>query len=150
MDDVLCDEEDQKITDCRARVVINDCGHKEDVWLNCKEEGENFRLEFLILWAMSIVYLSRVGLSCKSRDYTAKFARSFYNVIDFSPYASQPLSPLSLLAVSYLSVTVCWLELSGTICRNRERIFHQAHVPYFGVFNDQIVLQYLRSCNLWW
>ena len=51
MDDVLCDEEDRKITDCRARVVINDCGHNENVWLNCKEEGENFRLEFLILRA---------------------------------------------------------------------------------------------------
>ena len=49
MDDVICDEEDQKITDCRARLVHHSCRHKEDVWLHCKEEGENFRAEFFIL-----------------------------------------------------------------------------------------------------
>ena len=65
----------------------------------------------------------------------------------FLPHPSHPLhhSPSTLSAVSHLSVTVCRLGLSGIICRYQEQIISETPVPYFGVFNFQIVLQDVSS-----
>ena len=36
MDDVLCNEDDKNISNCRARLMLHNCGHGKDIWLQCK------------------------------------------------------------------------------------------------------------------
>ena len=40
MDDVRCDEDDEDITDCSGKLVSHNCGHSEDIWLICREQGK--------------------------------------------------------------------------------------------------------------
>ena len=90
-----------------------------------------------------VVTLAFVG---RLRDKTkALHGQTRYTT--FLPHPSHPLhhSPSTLSAVSHLSVTVCRLGLSGIICRYQEQIISETPVPYFGVFNFQIVLQDVSS-----
>ena len=36
MDDVHCNEDDKNISNCSARLMSHNCGHDEDIWLQCK------------------------------------------------------------------------------------------------------------------
>ena len=36
MDDIQCNEDDKNISNCRARLMLHNCGHGKDIWLQCK------------------------------------------------------------------------------------------------------------------
>ena len=36
MDDVQCNEDDKNISNCRAKLMSHNCGHDQDIWLQCK------------------------------------------------------------------------------------------------------------------
>ena len=36
MDDVQCNEDEKNVSNCRARLMLHNCGHGEDIWLQCK------------------------------------------------------------------------------------------------------------------
>ena len=36
MDDVQCNEDDEKISNCAAKLIMHICGHDKDIWLLCR------------------------------------------------------------------------------------------------------------------
>ena len=36
MGDVQCNQYDKNISSCRARLMLHNCGHGVDIWLQCK------------------------------------------------------------------------------------------------------------------
>ena len=36
IDDIQCNEDDENISNCRARRMSHNCRHGEDIWLQCK------------------------------------------------------------------------------------------------------------------
>ena len=52
MGDIQCNEDDKNISNCSARLMLHNCGHGKDIWLQCKgkfQKCNNKALEWLNL-----------------------------------------------------------------------------------------------------